>query len=73
MKELSLLDVDIERLYLPFATLSPGEQNKALLAALFLNENTFLLIDEPTNHLDYDARQKIANYLDKKRIYLDFT
>lgn len=73
MKELSLLDVDIERLYLPFATLSQGEQNKALLAALFLNENTFLLIDEPTNHLDYDARQKIANYLDKKRIYLDFT
>lgn len=70
MKELSLLDVDIERLYLPFATLSQGEQNKALLAALFLNENTFLLIDEPTNHLDYDARQKIANYLAKKQGFI---
>ncbi|EOT44626.1 ribosomal protection-like ABC-F family protein [Enterococcus columbae] len=70
MKELNLLDVEIDRLYLPFATLSDGEQNKVLLAALFLNENTFLLIDEPTNHLDDEARQKIADYLAKKQGFI---
>ena len=48
MRELSLLDVDESVLYRPFSTLSKGEQTKALLAALFLKENSFLLIDEPT-------------------------
>lgn len=31
-------------------TLYKGEQTKALLAAMFLKENSFLLIDKPTNH-----------------------
>jgi lincosamide and streptogramin A transport system ATP-binding/permease protein len=39
-------------LYRPFYTLSNGEQTKVLLAALFLKDNSFLLIDEPTNHLE---------------------
>ena len=43
-KELSLLAVDDDALYRPFATLSSGEQTKVLLAALFLRENHFLLI-----------------------------
>lgn len=62
-KELSLLFVGEDVLYRPFSTLSNGEQTKALLAGLFLRENSFLLIDEPTNHLDMDARQTVARYL----------
>ena len=52
MRELSFLEVCDDVLYRPFATLSNGEQTKVMLAALFLNENSFLLVDEPTNHLD---------------------
>lgn len=51
-RELNALDVPDEVLYRPFDTLSKGEQTKVMLAALFLQENSFLLIDEPTNHLD---------------------
>lgn len=57
-------------LYRPFCTLSQGEQTKVLLAALFLRENTFLLIDEPTNHLDAQARQKVADYLSSKKGFI---
>ncbi len=70
MKELSLLDVDDDVLYRPFYTLSKGEQTKALLAAMFLKENAFLLIDEPTNHLDAEARKKLSNYLRKKKEFI---
>jgi len=65
-KELSMLAVDEGVLYRPFYTLSNGEQTKALLAGLFLRENSFLLIDEPTNHLDMNARMTVANYLNNK-------
>lgn len=70
MRELSLLDVETEVLYRAFETLSNGEQTKALLAALFLNEGHFLLIDEPTNHLDAKARVQVANYLKRKRGFI---
>ncbi|MDD4494631.1 MAG: ABC-F type ribosomal protection protein [Eubacteriales bacterium] len=79
-RELSKLAVDENALYRPFYTLSNGEQTKALLAGLFLRENSFLLIDEPTNHLDMEARQTVAKYLDSKsgfilvshdRVFLD--
>ena len=70
MRELSLLDVDMDVLYRAFETLSNGEQTKALLAALFLNEGHFLLIDEPTNHLDTKAREQVANYLKKKKGFI---
>ena len=63
LRELSKLDIDEGALSRPFETLSNGEQTKALLAALFLNENRFLLIDEPTNHLDAAARQTVSGYL----------
>lgn len=66
IRELNLLDVEEDVLYRPFSTLSNGEQTKVLLAALFLRENSFLLIDEPTNHLDAAARMTISSYLNTK-------
>ena len=65
-RELSLLDVDEDVLHRPFETLSNGEQTKVLLAALFLSENSFLLIDEPTNHLDMSGRKIVSDYLNGK-------
>lgn len=69
-KELNLLDTDPEILYRPFSTLSNGERTKVLLAALFLKNNSFLLIDEPTNHLDSKAREKVAAYLKSKNGFI---
>ena len=69
-RELSRLDLDESVLYRPFATLSNGERTKALLAALFLNENGFLLIDEPTNHLDAAARRLVGDYLRTKNGFI---
>ena len=66
MRELSLLQVSEDVLDRPFETLSNGEQTKVLLAALFLQDNRFLLIDEPTNHLDREARQIVSEYLNSK-------
>ena len=66
LRELSLLEVDGDVLWRPFGTLSNGERTKVLLAALFLNQERFLLIDEPTNHLDARARDLVARYLQKK-------
>jgi len=65
-REIAKLAVAEDALHRPFATLSNGEQTKALLAGLFLRENGFLLIDEPTNHLDKDARETVARYLSGK-------
>ncbi|WP_336773309.1 Lsa family ABC-F type ribosomal protection protein [Paenibacillus sp. MMO-58] len=66
MRELTLLQVSDDVLYRPFNTLSNGEQTKVLLAALFLKEDSFLLIDEPTNHLDMNARRLVSQYLNGK-------
>lgn len=65
-KELSLLNVSSEILYMPFDNLSNGEQTKVLLAGLFLKPNNFLLMDEPTNHLDVEARRIVTKYLQSK-------
>jgi lincosamide and streptogramin A transport system ATP-binding/permease protein len=70
MRELSLLQVSEDVLYRPFDTLSKGEQTKVMLAALFLKENSFLLIDEPTNHLDMYARKIVSKYLNSKRGFI---
>lgn len=69
-RELSLLQVSEDSLYRPFASLSNGEQTKVLLAALFLQENSFLLIDEPTNHLDMKARKIVSDYLKGKKGFI---
>lgn len=66
MRELSWLKISEDVLYRPFESLSNGEQTKILLAALFLKENSFLLIDEPTNHLDMHARKLVSDYLKSK-------
>ncbi len=65
-RELGLLEIDEDVLGRPFASLSNGEQTKLLLAALFLRENSFLLIDEPTNHLDALGRKTVGRYLNAK-------
>lgn len=70
IRELSLLHTDAEILYRPFSTLSYGEKTKVLLAALFLKDHAFLLIDEPTNHLDAAAREKVAEYLARKKGFI---
>ncbi len=70
IRELSYLEVDADVLWRPFETLSNGEQTKALLVALFLNEGHFLLIDEPTNHLDFKAREIVSAYLKRKKGFI---
>lgn len=69
-RELSLLEVDQETLVRPFFTLSNGERVKVFLAALFLKENSFLLIDEPTNHLDMHGRAIVSKYLNGKKGFI---
>ena len=70
LKEMNLLDVSQDVLYRPFCTLSNGERTKLLLAAMFLKENSFLLIDEPTNHLDAQARELLGDYLAQKNGFI---
>lgn len=70
LREINLLGMDEGALYRPFSTLSHGERTKALLAALFLKENNFLLIDEPTNHLDLRARGIVKDYLNAKKGFI---
>ena len=69
-KELNLLEVEPDALDRAFATLSPGEQTKVLLAALFSRSGHFLLIDEPTNHLDMEARAVVSRYLNGKQGFI---
>lgn len=69
-RELSLLGAAPEILKQPLKTLSPGERAKAMLAALFLREDQFLLIDEPTNHLDMQGRALLSAYLKRKRGFM---
>lgn len=70
MKEFSLLGLREDILYSQFETLSMGERTKSLLAAMFLKENSFLLIDEPTNHLDAEGRALLSEYLKKKKGFI---
>lgn len=70
LRELSYLQVCEDVLWRSFSTLSNGEQTKVLLAALFLNDEHFLLIDEPTNHLDMKARETVSAYLKRKKGFI---
>ena len=66
LREAKLLGLSEDALRQKFALLSHGERTKALLAAMFLREGSFLLIDEPTNHLDFESRQQLSKYLSAK-------
>lgn len=68
--ELEQLNETAEILYRSFATLSPGERTKIMLAVLFSGENDFLLIDEPTNHLEYGSREVVKKYLASKNGFI---
>ena len=61
IKELNLLNADIEILYRNFNLLSGGEQVKILLISLFLKGNNFLLIYEPLNYIDILTREQIED------------
>lgn len=69
-REISLLGAREDILFRPFDTLSMGERTKCLIAAMFLKENSFLLIDEPTNHLDSRGRDSLADYLGRKKGFI---
>ncbi|MCB0825018.1 MAG: ABC-F family ATP-binding cassette domain-containing protein [Armatimonadetes bacterium] len=47
----------------PSKTLSGGERNKLVLAALTFANPNLLILDEPTNHLDMDSRDALAKVL----------
>ena len=68
--ELSKLGLEESVLDRPFATLSGGEQTRALLAALFLDEGAYPMIDEPTNHLDIATIEWLEGYLKRSKATL---
>lgn len=69
-RETRKLGLDEKALSRPFSSLSNGERTKLLLCAMFLRENSFLLIDEPTNHLDAAGREALAAYLASKKGFI---
>ncbi len=69
-KEAGELGFAAEELERPVESFSPGERTRLMLGAMFLRRNRFLLIDEPTNHLDREGRERVADYLRRKKGFL---
>jgi len=69
-RETAQIGLDDELLARGFATLSGGEQTRALIVALFLRKGQYPLLDEPTNHLDLQGRMILSNYLASKQGFL---
>lgn len=63
IREFSRLGLGEDLLERPFHSLSGGEQTRAALAAIFLDEDSYPMLDEPTNHLDVQGRELVAAYL----------
>jgi ATPase subunit of ABC transporter with duplicated ATPase domains len=54
-----------EHIYQPLNSLSGGEQTRVRLCQLMLEPNNCLILDEPTNHLDFQAKESLADALEK--------
>ncbi len=59
------LDLQAPSLGAPVSTLSGGNQQKALLARLWLTQPAVLLLDEPTRGVDVTAKARIHRLIDE--------
>jgi ribose transport system ATP-binding protein len=59
------LELQAPSLHAPVETLSGGNQQKALLARLWLTEPKVLLLDEPTRGVDVAAKARIYRLIDE--------
>lgn len=60
LRGLGFAEADFSR---PLRQLSGGEQTRAVLARLLLDDPDLLLLDEPTNHLDVEAIEWLEGWL----------
>lgn len=69
-RELQYMGMEEELLDRDYLTLSGGERTRIQIIAMFLREDTFVLLDEPTEHLDSSGKQLLAQYLKGKKGYI---
>ncbi len=70
LRELERFGFSSDILERDFQTLSGGEQTCMYIIALFLRKDPFVMLDEPTNHLDAEKREKLCEYLKKKKGFI---